>query len=559
MKRITLRALAALLACLAVPAAAHAAPTAAINVPGAAGAAGGIPAAAKTGAKYARVFMFYDQFLDGAGQVDSGKLGLYDDVAKAAQDNGMKLLFVVTGGQNHPPASNAVYADAVAAVAKHMAQAFPGVVGAWEIWNEQDEAKFWGKSGGDPAIYADLLRQTYPKVKAADPGAQVVMGGLTGNDYAFLDQVYAAGGGGSFDVVSAHTDTACNVDGPDFYYRDTQNGGRIGQYTFLGVKEMRASMNAHGDNGKPIWLTEMGWSSSNAVCDTGKWAGQKKGGVTEQQQAQFLSQAYHCLAAHADANVAMAFWFSFRDENASGSPETTFGLTRADGSQKPSYNAFVDYLAHGDKLTGGCGDFDAPAVTIRQPTANALFTGALPIEVSATDSSGVGRVSLYIDGQAKVIRNFTDQKLPTTLGGSLDWQGAKQLALGQHTLKVVALDRQGNQGQATVTVTKVDPSKLKAVTSLTSLALGGKGRTRTIRINVNGAKTINKVGGKVTVFFDKRVKGTWRTAHKYTKPAKRPIVLKVKLEKAKWRVRASFTGSPGYKKSASKTMVFTVR
>ena len=66
----------------------------------------------------------------------------------------------------------------------------------------------------NPAAYAQLLKATYPVIKAADPGATVVLGGLTGNDYPFLEGVYAAGGKGSFDAVGVHTDTACNLNPP---------------------------------------------------------------------------------------------------------------------------------------------------------------------------------------------------------------------------------------------------------------------------------------------------------------------------------------------------------
>ena len=68
-----------------------------------------------------------------------------------------------------------------------------------------------------PAQYAALLAAADVAIKAADPAATVVLGGLTGNDATYLAQLYAAGVAGSFDAVGVHTDTACNVTSPEVF------------------------------------------------------------------------------------------------------------------------------------------------------------------------------------------------------------------------------------------------------------------------------------------------------------------------------------------------------
>jgi hypothetical protein len=560
MKRLRSAALAACLLCLALPAVSRAGTAAGINVPGGPSAAGNIAAAAATGAQYARVFMFWDGLQPAEGSLDPALLSAYKGIADQAQAAHVKLIYVVTtspgwagGGGSHPPANVPAFGDFMGEIAGEL----KGKVAAWEIWNEEDEAAFWGTAGGDPARYAEMLRAAYPKIKAADPAAVVVMGGLTGNNYDFLEKVYANGGGGSFDAVSAHTDTACSIVGPDSYLRD-QNG-RVNRYSFLGFRELRASMAAHGDGAKPIWLTEMGWSTSGKVCDTGMWAGQKAGGVSEADQARFLSQAYHCLNLWSDANVAASFWFSYRDETSEGTPDHTFGLTRFDGTQKASLGTFSDYAAHGDRLSGGCGDFDPPSLTVAAPTADMQYATALAFRITASDPSGVRRISFYADGATKAIRNFDDRSAPGTLTGSFDWQHARDLAMGAHSIRITATDRLGNVASRTVTVRKVPESQLKAVASRTSLKLSGKGHKRTVRVKVSGPVTLNRISGKATVSFAKKVNGTWRVAHKYTKPAKAAFKLKVSLAPATWRVRAVFSGSAGYRRSSSKWVRFTLR
>ena len=43
-----------------------------------------------------------------------------------------------------------------------------------------------------------------------------------------------------------------------------------------------------GDGDKPVYMTELGWSSTSAECQTGHWAGQKLAGVTQPTQAAYL-------------------------------------------------------------------------------------------------------------------------------------------------------------------------------------------------------------------------------------------------------------------------------
>jgi hypothetical protein len=108
----------------------------------------------------------------------------------------------------------------------------------------------------------------------------VATGPTTGNNYEWVEELYARGAGGSFDAVSVHTDTACLVNGPDVFYRDA---GRIARFTFLGYRSVHEVMAAHGDASKPIWMSELGWSSTGGgprSCARGVWAGQKPSGVS---------------------------------------------------------------------------------------------------------------------------------------------------------------------------------------------------------------------------------------------------------------------------------------
>jgi hypothetical protein len=342
-----------------------------------------------------------------------------------------------TGSSNlrTPPANPNDYAAFVAGLAQRLA----GKVTAYEIWNEEDEPRWW-TGAPDPVAYSQLLKATYPAVKTVDPNAQVVLGGLTGNDFTFLEGVYANGARGSFDAVGVHTDTACNVLSPYEFLRGAD--GRMIADSFLAYRAVHAVMLANGDD-KPIWMTEASWRTTSAVCSEGAWAGQKPEGVTPKQQATYLSQAYHCMAQ--DPYVQVALWFPLQDRR-----KLVSGLVRANGSRKPSFDSMRSYAHKGDQLTEPCGVFTGPRIKVFSPANKVAYSGPLPIHVAASSSVGVFRITLRVDG--KLIRNFGGHTYPSTVSGFLDWQGAKHIPLGRHTLSFRAYDRLRNVSETSVMI-----------------------------------------------------------------------------------------------------------
>jgi len=395
------------------------------------------------GTHWVRMFASWRSLQPAPGPISAGGLGGYEQVFKQLP-GGTKVILDVFGtpkwetgssDEHAPPARPRDFAAFVGA----LAQRFAGHVNAYEIWNEEDESRWWS-GGPDPAAYARLLEATYPVVKAADPSATVVLGGLTGNDYSFLQSVYQAGAKGSFDAVGVHTDTACNVLSPYSFLRGVD--GRLIPDSFLAYKEVHATMLANGDD-KPIWMTELSWRTTGATCNEGAWAGQKPEGVSDEQQATFLKQAYHCLAQ--DPYVQVALWFPIQDEGA-----VVSGLMRTDGSRKPSFAAMRSYAREGDQLSEPCGVFTGPKITVASPTNRRTYEGSLPINVKAFSSQGVFRIRLLIDG--KLIRNYDGPRYPTTLSGAINWMGAKFLRRGRHTLTFIAYDKQRNTSLLRVTV-----------------------------------------------------------------------------------------------------------
>src|SRR5262245_48246094 len=108
------------------------------------------------------------------------------------------------------------YADYASYVAAFLQRYRPYGVRHVIIWNEPNLAFEWGRRAPDPEAYAALLKEVYPRAKAAAPDAVVIAGGLSPqpdsgdgserlSDLTYLQRLYQAGAGPYFDMLAAHT------------------------------------------------------------------------------------------------------------------------------------------------------------------------------------------------------------------------------------------------------------------------------------------------------------------------------------------------------------------
>jgi hypothetical protein len=404
------------------------------------------------GVGWVRLFVSWATFEPKAGRLDEAQIEALES-GLAGLPPGVRVIVDVvhtptwesgSSDLSAPPRNPADYARFVAAMAHRLGPR----VAAWEIWNEEDTAIWW-TGAPDPGAYAALLRASYPAIKAAEPRATVVLGGMTGNNYEFLSQLYDLGAKGSFDAVAVHTDTICDVISPYEYIRDT--GGpfaqRIDRWAFLGYRTVREVMLAHGDQ-SPIWMTEMGWSTYSGVCNSGRWAGQKAGGVSPAQQAQYTLQAFHCLAQ--DPYVQVGIVYAMQDIPPFENPRGQYGLLEDTLAPKPAFGALAEYGHSGDRLSEPCGSFGGPAIRLARPRPNIRYNGTLPIVVSASDPFGVRQISLFHDG--RIIRHFTAKPAPATLTGRMVWFGAFKISPGRHVLTITAVDTKGNTSATSIAI-----------------------------------------------------------------------------------------------------------
>ena len=198
----------------------------------------------------------------------------------------------------------------------------------WEIWNEQDGVD-WYKPFPNPRRYVKLLKASYTAAKAADPGATVVLGslqmnGIIANPWSqtkienFLQKLYDAGCRPYCDAINIHP-----------YVTPAPDQGA--SYCAKLVRDTVKVMQANGDSGKPLWITETGTFTA--------------GHFTEEEQAAHLTSIYRELDAI--PQVKLVYWFCLRDfrQTITGG-EQTMGIIAYDGRRKPAFDAFRAVAEH---------------------------------------------------------------------------------------------------------------------------------------------------------------------------------------------------------------------
>jgi len=287
---------------------------------------------------------------DAKGQLNQGWLAEVDYAVTKAQAAGMQVLMPIADGvpywasadparyQNATgrywnkywkPRSFTDYADFARTVVNRYK-----VMGVhtYEVWNEPNLTRFW-PSGPKATEYASMLAAAYPVMKQADPVATVLMGGLSKNDYNYLQALYSAGARPNFDAVAVHPYTG-SVD-PTWCWNQ---GGttKLAIDAFCGIEEVRRTMVANGDTAKKIWLTEFGWSSTTASY-----------GVSEEKQAAYLTKAFTKLKSY--PYVQAAFWYNFRNTASFNDHPSSFegnnGLIRTTFAAKPAYTAMKSWTS----------------------------------------------------------------------------------------------------------------------------------------------------------------------------------------------------------------------
>ncbi len=240
-------------------------------------------------------------------------------------------------GQKCAPKDPAQFATFAGAAATR----YKNNMAAWEIWNEPNMDYFWSpKATGTE--YAAFLKAGSDAIRAAQPGAIIVTGGLspvtssrtTVDPLVFLKDMYGAGAKGSFDAIGHHP-----------YTYALSPASTLPWNHWYQMYKIYDLMNQNGDAAKKVWITEVGAPTG------GSGVGRELGALNFAYGSDYLTQAAQAetmAALIAESSkitrwLGPVFWYSLTDINSnSGDPEGHFGLITSDNKYKASYNTLLN-------------------------------------------------------------------------------------------------------------------------------------------------------------------------------------------------------------------------
>ena len=198
---------------------------------------------------------------------------------------------------------------------------------SWQVWNEANF--FYFATPASPTRYATLLKLSSQAIKAADPGAKVVLSGLFGHPdpgypkgmaaNQFLERLYRVPGIEKyFDGVALHPYAI--------------NATVLEQYV-----ESFHEVTVENHDHVPLYITEMGWGSQNDYQEVAFEHG-------VQGQARELRRAYtYLLENRHRLDVKQVYWFSWKDIQGDCNFCDSVGLFHEGRGfrAKPAWSAFV--------------------------------------------------------------------------------------------------------------------------------------------------------------------------------------------------------------------------
>jgi polysaccharide biosynthesis protein PslG len=271
----------------------------------------------------------------------------YDNIVEIAGAEGVEIIarlgnppawtraMTDTIGTNAPPDDFADFGDFVTAVSSRYGDS----IDYYQVWNEPNGNDEWGFQDVDPEAYTRLLCLAYERIHAADPDAVVLAGALTPtvalegrnlNDLIFLERMYAAGAGDCFDVMSAQ--------GYGLWSGPTDQRLRPSVINYPHHLYLRDIMVRHGDEAKPIWISEMGWNVAPEPLPA------IYGRVAEEEQARYAVEAYE--RAREDwpwIGVVNTWFFKRHDDEERDATWYYFRLMEPDFTPLPVWEALSDY------------------------------------------------------------------------------------------------------------------------------------------------------------------------------------------------------------------------
>lgn len=138
----------------------------------------------------------------------------------------------------------------------------PAPILDYEVWNAPNNGGDWCPRP-NPEAYADLYAATQQAVRARDPEARVIVGGLgafDSEDPGSVGQARVAPQEFLERMIARRPELAEQIDAVGIHVY-----GESAEQVLLGVREFRAEIDAAGLDGVPMVWNEVGWPTSGEV------------------------------------------------------------------------------------------------------------------------------------------------------------------------------------------------------------------------------------------------------------------------------------------------------
>lgn len=249
----------------------------------------------------------------------------FDAGVQRAHAAGLEILVVVhePGEKLRSNAQRAAEMEEFAAFMERVGREYRQEVRLWQLWNEMDIGftDVFGAASRLPMrergrLYAHQLKLAYPRIKAANPRAVVVTGGIAGGPSdGFLDAVLAHGG--PFDVAAVHS-----------------YGFPLWEVFRDKARETRSLLRRHRAGDRPVWNTEFGLEAKQIP-----WV-RNRGAIDDAQRDTWQ----RVVEGNRDAGLydriyGYQLWTG---------EDTGHGILRKDFAPRPTYRWIQEYVRGAD-------------------------------------------------------------------------------------------------------------------------------------------------------------------------------------------------------------------
>jgi YD repeat-containing protein len=184
---------------------------------------------------------------------------------------------------------------------------------SYEIYNEQNARLWWD---GSIEQYKETLRQAALAIRAADPDAQVILGGFVFADDHWLESIVHSGHAQYYDITPFHA------------YPETWTAQDVVVENYLDARyQAFVRYNRTLGEGEPIWINEMGFATTS--------------GKSELDQANWWARAVSSFLA--DPEIEHIGVYEIKDlaagQNVIGDEKNYhLGITRTDRTKKLAFH-----------------------------------------------------------------------------------------------------------------------------------------------------------------------------------------------------------------------------